>query len=1450
MTQQYQNGLEQALQKCAEEPIHQLGTIQPHGVALVLSQSSNHTIIQASDNCAQLINSLPEQALGKTLAVVLGKTASIQVAQLIATAQQTNHYATGVIELSDQNQLDAHVYLADGTAVLELSNDVGLPKKEGVTDLLLQTQQLLLDCDSEKHLIDYLRQKAELVRSVTGYDNVMIYRFDENWDGQVIAQSCVDQAVDYLGTHFPASDIPPQARKIYTLNLVRIVTDINAEPIGFVPPLNPTTQLPLNMTCSILRSVSPIHLQYLRNMGTAATMTISLLQNGKLWGLIACHHFTPKRISLAMREIAHLFSRQISSKLTTYELYEQKYLRDKALDLTLHIMSLLSQDGTQLPFELLPELMSTVDANGIIVVVKGEITQYGQTPSYDKTKDLLDWLDQEIEQQPYSTNHLSSQYPDAHAYQDTVAGLLAIRLLTDMNNCIIWLRQEKKQAMKWAGVYENGLTQNRNGEYTLTPRKSFEIWSETWQGRSPAWTANEISSCQLVGNTLSQVLLNKTLNSQLINTAFSHSALLDLMPNGILITDKNRRITYVNSDFEKFTGYSKNELLGKSCALLQGPETDPKQVLAIRTALNNEQPFFGEIQNYDKDGTPFWNDLSINPIFDNENKLTQFVGIQRNVSDRKLLESNLRASEKRFRQLADGAPALIWQADIHNNRFWFNLGWLQFTGQSLEQAQGGGWKKSIHPEDYLAYLNNLNKHIELKEDYQLEYRLRRADGEYRWLECHGVPRYTERGEYEGFLGTCYDITEIRNSKAATDFFNISHEIIFTTDLNGIILDCNQRFCEVTGYARQYIIGHDTRTLKSGYHDKSFYATMWEKINTFGYWQGELINRHKDGSLLTLMTTISAVKDSTGNLHRYLAVQSDISSISHKRQQLEHLAYYDSLTGLPNRLLLQDRLAQSMTQAKRNNCIIAVIFIDLDGFKTINDNFGHQVGDEFLFLISKKLNNTIRESDTLARLAGDEFVIIYNNLETIKDVELPITNILQNINTPISLRNMTLRVSASVGVTFYPNEQDDDKQDTDHLLQCADQAMYIAKQNGKNCCHYFDSHIDQCIITRNTALKSIQNGLRNNEFELHYQPKVNMRSGKVFGVEGLIRWNNSATSQLLPAIFLPIIQNHPLSIELGYWVIDAALTQLNQWQTQGIELPISINIDAKQLHQSDFIDHLTKAIGNCPAFKPGLLEFEILETTALADREEAEDIINGCRQLGIEFALDDFGTGYSSITYLQKLPIQSIKLDRNFLVNITESASDVKIVSNLIRLVSDLGKPLIAEGVETIAQGQLLLELGCELAQGFAIAKPMPESTLIPWLRHWQTEPAWKSAPHTNKHYRLLFEQMSDPMLVIKDGCFIECNDAAVKFLGYPSKVDFLNQRPIDISPERQPCGRRSEDKAQEILKSALQEGVQCFEWLHYHADGSELLVEVMLTPIATNDEFIIHTVWRNLRYRR
>jgi diguanylate cyclase (GGDEF)-like protein/PAS domain S-box-containing protein len=992
------------------------------------------------------------------------------------------------------------------------------------------------------------------------------------------------------------------------------------------------------------------------------------------------------------------------------------------MELSLQIMASFSQRSSKLPNELLPKLMNVVGATGVVVMVDGERFVDGITPSHGEITLLLAWLNQQIGQLPFACSQLSSQYADAQPYQDKAAGLLAIRLSSDMQNGIIWLRQEKPRTINWAGVYAEGLTQNASGDYHLTPRNSFEIWSETWQGRSFSWSANELALSQSIGNALSQALLNKHLDKQLTETAHSRSALLDLMPNGILITDTNRLITYVNADFERLTGYSREEMLGKPCSMLQGPESDPQQIQAIRAALNAQQPFFGEILNYRKDGSTFWNDLSISPVFDSEHQLTQFVGIQRNVTERKLLESQLFTSEMRFRQLADAAPVLIWQADVDKNRFWFNKNWLEFTGRSLQHQQGDGWAEGLHPEDSEFVLNSYVENFDRRQSYRIEYRLRRADGEYRWIDAHGVPRFSEEGEFEGYVGTCTDITDVRNSKAATDFFNVSHEMIYTTDLNGVIVDCNQRFTEITGYSRDYAIGKDVRILKSGFHDRAFYAEMWQKINAEGCWRGELINRHQNGSLTTLITTISIVYDSVGKPKRYLAVASDISSITHRRQQLEHLAYYDNLTGLPNRLLLNDRLNQSMTRVRRRGGFLAVLFIDLDGFKTINDHYGHEVGDEFLIAIGQKMKAGIRESDTLARLGGDEFVVILDDLDNEKSVELPLANLLQSCSSQISLRGLVLKVSASIGIALYPSEQIKYDTDADTILRSADQAMYAAKQQGKNRHHYFDGNIDQLIVTRNNAIQAIQTGLIEGEFELYYQPKVNMRSGKVLGVEGLIRWNHPGSELLSPSAFLPIVQNHPVGIELGYWVINQALVQISQWQAKGIDMPISINIDARQLHQPDFVENLTAAIANHPSYKAGLLEFEILETIALTDRFEANLVIDLCRQLGIEFALDDFGTGYSSITYLRQLPIKTIKLDRSFIGNITESHEDLRVVVNIMGLAADMGKQLIVEGVETNAQGEKLLAMGCELAQGYAIAKPMPASKVIDWLRDW--EPAF------------------------------------------------------------------------------------------------------------------------------
>jgi diguanylate cyclase (GGDEF)-like protein/PAS domain S-box-containing protein len=820
------------------------------------------------------------------------------------------------------------------------------------------------------------------------------------------------------------------------------------------------------------------------------------------------------------------------------------------------------------------------------------------------------------------------------------------------------------------------------------------------------------------------------LENQLNDIQGYQNAMLNAVPTSIVITDLYERITFANKEFEALTGYSLQEVLGKDYKILHGSETDLEQVQAISDSLKEAQLFFGEIINYKKDNSIFWNELTISPIFNEKNQLSHFVWVLRDISENKIWKDCLIESERRFRELTDVTPALISQADVHKNIFWFNKSWLSFTGRSFFNEQGMGWINGIHPQDRDPFMNTYNRFFEYRQKFHIEYRLQRADGIYRWLDGHYVPQFSVDGEFVGYVGTCIDITDVRNSQAALDFFNVAHEIIYSTDLNRIILDCNQRFCDLTGYSREEVIGQNVSILKSGMHDTHFYARMWQKINNENSWQGEFINRTKSGGLTTIMTTISVIFDGRDKSQRYLAVGSDITDITIKREYYQKIAYYDNLTGLPNRLLLLDRLNNLINRTKRYGGIFAVLFVDLDGFKAINDHYGHAIGDKFLVSISNQMNKVIRSSDTLARLGGDEFIIVLDGLTGKHDYERTITKLLNMCSSKILLEGVSLKVTASIGACVYPNDMLAEDADAKTVLSYADQAMYVVKNQSKNGYHLFDSNQDQVIVTRTNAIDAIKKGLAQNEFELVYQPKVNMRTGNVLGFEALIRWNNKA-GKVCTESFLTILKNHPLGIELGTWVINRALTQLSKWNEIGLETSVSVNIDPRQLYQINFVDGLKIAINNQPNYREGSLEFEILETIALDEHKVISKIINSCFEMGIQFALDDFGKGYSSITYLKDLPITTLKIDRSFIMDMTESDVNLKLVENIINLTIGMEKNVIAEGVETVEQGEILLEFGCEIGQGYAIAEPMAADKVLTWLDDWRPYASWLATPRRN-----------------------------------------------------------------------------------------------------------------------
>jgi diguanylate cyclase (GGDEF)-like protein len=468
--------------------------------------------------------------------------------------------------------------------------------------------------------------------------------------------------------------------------------------------------------------------------------------------------------------------------------------------------------------------------------------------------------------------------------------------------------------------------------------------------------------------------------------------------------------------------------------------------------------------------------------------------------------------------------------------------------------------------------------------------------------------------------------------------------------------------------------------------------------------------------------------------KYVAHFSDLTELKERERELEHVAHFDALTGLPNRTLLADRLRQAMAQVRRRKELLAVAYIDLDGFKEINDRYGRAAGDKLLTSLAFQMKCALRQGDTLARLGGDEFVAMMLDLDSVEASASVLARLLEAAAERTQVGDLSLCVSASIGVTYYPQTED---VDADQLMRQADQAMYQAKLAGKNRFHQFDPELDITVRGRNENIGHIRHALAVRQFVLYYQPKVNMRTGMVIGAEALIRWQHPERGLLPPGMFLPVIEEHPMAIELGEWVIDTALAQMEAWQAAGLNLPVSVNVGALQLQQPDFVDRLKALLAVHPRVKASDLELEVLETSALQDLAQTSQVLQACRQIGVPVALDDFGTGYSSLTYLKHLPAAVLKIDRSFVSDMLYDPENLTILEGLLGLAAAFRRQAIAEGVETVDHGLILLQMGCELAQGYGIAPPMPAHEVQAWTAGWRPDPRWANLPLVNADSRAI-----------------------------------------------------------------------------------------------------------------
>ena len=548
-------------------------------------------------------------------------------------------------------------------------------------------------------------------------------------------------------------------------------------------------------------------------------------------------------------------------------------------------------------------------------------------------------------------------------------------------------------------------------------------------------------------------------------------------------------------------------------------------------------------------------------------------------------------------------------------------------------------------------------------------------------------------------------------RLTSSVFENTSEAIVITDARVKIIDCNQAYTDISGYTLDEVRGQDPKITQSGRHDKAFYQQMWDSINSKGNWTGEIWDRRKNGEVYPKLLSINTVQDDLGKLTHYIGVFSDISHLKETERKLQELAFTDSLTGLPNRQLLHNRLEYDMSIAHRNRTSVALIFIDLDQFKRVNDTLGHQIGDELLYEIGQRLKLCVRETDMVARLGGDEFTIILTNLSSYKAISDIANKIIESINKPIKISDNELFVGASIGISIYP----DDSQDKATLLRNADSAMYHAKENGRGYIQFFNEDINQRNQQRNALENNLKRAIQNQEFELYFQPQVNTMTHEVIGCEALIRWNDPDNGVISPQDFIPVAEENGTILAIGQWIFEEVCQHLRYCNNNNISIVrTAINLSAVQFRDENLVEIIVSALKNAE-IPTDWIELEITESAIMENPEETAAILEQLRATGIRISIDDFGTGYSSLAYLKRYPFDKLKIDREFIDGLPDNNNDVILTRTIINLANSLDIDVLAEGVENIEQVNLLDAKGCHIVQGFYYSRPLPADEFIDFI---------------------------------------------------------------------------------------------------------------------------------------